>query len=274
MKATKVSVLKQWTNKVIQGDCLELMRYLPDDCVDLVLTDPPYGLNYKSSWTDVFDKIVGDVNLDWVEPFFAELHRITKPDCAFYIYTRFDSIPEFMFELRKFTKIYNLIVVPRTQLGGTGSLKSSFAPQNEFIIYAVKGNKPLQLTSTLKPSLRYRRDFCKKNVPEYLTRLPDYWHWCKAGIWNNDRVHPTQKDISALETAIKCSSVEGDVVFDPFVGSGSTAVAAKTLNRNFIGFEIDEDYVQIAGRRLINTGLASKAERMEANTALTFEDLC
>lgn len=113
----------------------------------------------------------------------------------------------------------------------------------------MKGKKKIESTQILKPSESYLKDKRKK-APEYITRLPDYWDWTKAGVPNNLRVHPTEKDLSALMVAIQCSTKEGDWVIDPFAGSGSTLLACKKLNRNCIGFEINEQYYKIIKERL------------------------
>lgn len=95
----------------------------------------------------------------------------------------------------------------------------------------------------MKPSEGYLKDK-RKSPKQWITRLPDYWHWTKAGVANNLREHVTEKDESALMVAIQCSTREGDVVLDPFSGSGSSLFAAKKLNRKAIGFEINNQMYQ------------------------------
>ena len=87
------------------------------------------------------------------------------------------------------------------------------------------------------------------------------------------RVHPTQKPLPLIKRIIERHSDPNDLILDPFLGSGTTAVAAKQLGRRFIGIEISDEYCKIATQRLVDTGVTSKANRILAGSPLTFEDL-
>ena len=106
-------------------------------------------------------------------------------------------------------------------------------------------------TEILKPSDTYLKD--KRYKPKkWLYRLPDNWNWTKASVHNaKDKLHPTEKNVSCIEDMLALSSSAGEVVLDPFMGSGTTGVACKNLNRNFIGMEIDEEYFEIAKERIL-----------------------
>ena len=81
--------------------------------------------------------------------------------------------------------------------------------------------------------------------------MPDNWHWTKASVHNaKDKLHPTEKNVSCIEDMLALSSSVSEVVLDPFMGSGTTGVACKNLNRNFIGMELDEIYFNIAKERI------------------------
>lgn len=236
-------------NVIMNEDCMVGLDLLDEKSVDCVLTDPPYGINYKSGWTDKFEKINNDEEVIDVELLFQKLDRVTKDDSAFYIYVGIQTMDIFMHELKKIATLRNLIVVPRTQKGGNGSLKQSFSPQNEFMLFATKGNKQIEQTKILKPSLSYQKDKRKK-APEYITRLPDFWDFARAGVPNNLRDHPMEKDISALSVAIQCSTKPGDLVLDVFSGTGSTLITSKMLGRNYVGFETDKVHFQKAENKL------------------------
>ena len=228
---------------IYNEDCIVGMNRIKDKSIDCVLTDPPYGINYKSGWSKKFSTIANDKELFNLEEFFKEIDRVTKDDSAIYIYIGIQTLDLFMSELKKIATIRNLITVPRTQKGGNGSLKQSFSPQNEFMLFATKGKKKIEETQILRPSKGYLKDKRKK-PKQWITRLPDYWHWTKAGVANNLRKHVTEKHESALMVAIQCSTQEGDTILDPFAGSGSSLFAAKKLNRKSIGFEIDGEMYQ------------------------------
>ena len=235
------------TNQIYYGDCIEFMKTLPNESIDLTVTDPPYLINYSSFRTN--SKVIkNDDNNKWVEPFFKELSRVMKNDSHFYCFCDFEMSADFLVEIRKYWKVRNLICIPRTIKGNGG--ERIFQQQFEFVIFATrnKGRK-FNETQILKPSDGYLKD--KRYKPkEWLYRLPDYWHWTKASEFNHDRLHPNQKNVSCLKDMISLSSNPGEIVFDPFCGSGSTLVAAKELDRLWVGCELDEKYFEVAKKRL------------------------
>jgi len=239
-----------YLNKVFNKDCVELMKEMPDEFIDLVVTDPPYLINY-TSYRLKSKTIANDDNDNWVEPFFKELARITKKETHLYCFTDFEMSAEFLIEIRKYWKVRNLLCIPRKIKGNGGS--RIFQQQFEYCIFATKGNKnkgrKFNDTKILKPSETYLKDK-RYNAKEWLYRLPNHWHWTTASEFNKDRLHPNQKNVDCLKDMITLSSNEGEVVFDPFSGSGSTLIAAKKLNRNYIGCEIDKDFYNKILKRL------------------------
>jgi len=224
---------------LLHGDCLELMEDIPDKSVDLVVTDPPYGINYKSFRTLKGD-IKGDNNLQWVNGFFNLLSKKVKEDSHLYCFTDFEMMPDFVFEIRKYWKIRNLINIPRSVRGNGG--ERIFQQQFEHCIFATKGKgKKFEQTKILKPSEGYKKDK-RYNAKEWLYRLPDYWHWTRASEHNLNRLHPTQKNVECIKNMIQLSSKEGDLILDPFAGVCTTAVACEELNRRWICIEAEKEY--------------------------------
>ena len=208
---------------LLQGDCLDLMKDIPDGSVDLILTDPPYGINFQSHRRkNVYAKIKNDLKLDWVDEYFAECKRILKDDTAIYCFCSWHNIDIFKYAFEKYFKLKNVIVWVKNN-HGSGDLKASYAPKHEFILYGNKG----------------RRIF-------YHKRMEDVFFANKTKNEN----HPTEKPVSLLELFIENSTQKNDVVFDGFMGSGSTGVACINTNRNFIGIELDEGYYNIAKKRI------------------------
>ena len=220
--------------KLLQGDCLELMKDIPDGSVDMIVTDPPYGMNYQSNRrkiTPQFEKIQGDVDInDWVSGFVEESYRVMKENTAIYMFASWHNIDIFKQEFEKKFKLKNIIVWNKNN-HGSGDLKGAYAPKYELILYGHKGR------STFR---------CK--------RLPDVQEYKKVN--GKDMLHPTQKPIDMLEIFIENNSDEGNVILDPFMGSGSTGVACKNTGRNFIGMELDETYFNIAKERIENHEVA------------------
>ena len=215
---------------LMQGDCLELMKGIPDAVVDMIVTDPPYGMNYQSNRrkiTPQFEKIQGDVDInDWLSGFVEESYRVMKENTAIYMFASWHNIDIFKQEFEKKFKLKNIIVWNKNN-HGSGDLKGAYAPKYELILYGHKGR------STFR---------CK--------RLPDVQKYKKVN--GKDMLHPTQKPIDMLEIFIKNNSDEGNIILDPFMGSGTTGVACKNLTRNFIGMELDEMYFNKAKERIEN----------------------
>ena len=205
------------------GDCLELMKNIPDGSVDLVLTDPPYGIDFQSNFRkNKFNKIENDIAVN--AEFLDECKRVLKDTGAFYCFTRWDVYPSWIEQISKMFKVKNCIVWFKRG-GGFGDLKKGYIYNHEFIIYCEEKNHRL--------NGKRRND-----VFEFAKDAPSTY------------VHPTQKPISLLKEIIERSSNEGGVVLDCFMGSGSTGVACVNTNRNFIGIELDEGYFNIAKKRI------------------------
>lgn len=210
-------------NKIYNMDCLEGMRTLPEKSVDLIITDPPYGIAYSSNYRKKkFDVVDNDdiTNVAWL----IYASRLLKPNGAIYCFTRWDVVGKWksMFEFFGL-KVKNCIVWDK-ELTGMGDLKGAYAPCHEIILYVSRNQHIL-----------------RRGRPRDLIRIKRI-----TGI----RKHPTEKPPELIRELILNSSDEGDLILDPFVGSGTTAVASVNTKRKFIGFEINKDYCEIANKRL------------------------
>ena len=207
-------------------DCLEGLKQMEDNSVDLIVTDPPYGIDFQSSWrteTERFDKLKGDNSIDTT--FLSECHRIMKDGSAVYLFTRWDVYPQWLEAIKeKGFQVKNLIVWDRV-VHGLGDLEGAYGPCHDFCIFATKGRHILR---------------GKRPIDVIRIQRPDPMKI----------KHPTQKPLELIKRLIKSSSDEGMVVCDPYMGSGTTALACKQTNRDFIGFEIEEKYVNVANKRL------------------------
>lgn len=219
--------LEKYLNKITQGDCLELMKELPYNSIDLIVTDPPYGINWQSSRriaTERFDYIKGDESVDvrWL----FDAYRVLKYGGAVYSFLRWDVLKDWQtgFINANF-KIKSCLVWDRI-IHGLGDLNGAYAPQYDNIIFAVKGKHQLRNRKRPRDVLRYQR------------------------VDHNKIIHPTQKPIGLIKYLVINSSDIDDIILDPFIGSGTTAVACKQLNRNFIGFDISKEYCEIARKRI------------------------
>ena len=217
-------------NKLYKGDCLELMKDIPDKSIDLIVTDPPYLIKYKTNRRknkhhDFCSEILNDDNYDLIRNYIKECYRVLKDDTAMYMFCNCDRVDYFKQELEKAGfNIKNMIIWVKNN-HTAGDLKAQFGKQYEIIFLANKG----------------RSLFNGK-------RITDVWNFDKVS--GNKQVHQNQKPVDLLEQCILKHSKEKDIVFDGFMGSGSTGVACKHTNRNFIGIELDDNYFEIAKKRI------------------------
>jgi len=205
------------TPNCILGDCIDVMRGLPAESIDFILTDPPYLVNYRSRDGRT---VANDNNDRWLRPAFAQMHRLLKPDSlalSFYGWNRVDLFFD-AWKAAGFQVVGHLVFRKRY-----GSSKRFFEYRHESAYLLAKGNA--------KPPA---------------APLPDVQDWQYTG----NRLHPTQKPVECLTPIIKAFCEPGAMVLDPFCGSGSTLVAAREAGCGFVGIELDADHHRTACNRL------------------------
>lgn len=211
-------------NKIHLADCMDILRQLPDKSVDLVLTDPPYGMEFVSGRRKVaYAKMEGDNGgLDWLPEWLEQVDRVSKDDAIWLVFCSWHNVDIFKREVARFRKVKNILVWVKNN-HGAGDLFCDFAPQYELVLFCNPGRKRL---NGKRPStvLRY-------------------------GSTGN-KLHPTQKPVDMFEELIKITSNENDIVLDPFSGSGTTAVACRNTGRQFILVEKDPRYHAESIKRL------------------------
>ena len=216
--------------KLYNGDCLEVMDRLIEEGVkvDCILCDPPYLIDYKCNRRvvlDEFDKILNDKNNhEMISKSIEKAYNILNDNSSIYMFCSWHNVDFFKKEFEKNFKLKNIIVWNKNN-HGTGDLKGSYAPKHEFILYGHKGrclNKSKRIADVID---------CKK-------------------VKSKEMTHPTEKPIELLSNFINMSTNENDIILDCFMGSGSTGVACVNTNRKFIGIELDNNYFDIASKRI------------------------
>ena len=218
-------------NKIYNEDCLEGMKDIPDSSIDLIVTDPPYLINYKTGnrkdKEHRFNKVIlNDDNEDLIKGYIKECYRILKDDTAMYMFCSAAKVDFFKTELEKYFAMKNMIIWEKDHFT-LGDLENTFGRKYEIVFLVNKGIK-------------------KFNGK----RLGDVWKFKR--VLGDKQVHQNQKPIELIEQCIEKHSDENDIIFDGFMGSGTTAVAAMNTNRRYIGFELDEYYYNVAMKRLNN----------------------
>ncbi len=205
------------TNQILQGDCTRVLRQLPDAFVDLIVTDPPYGVRYQ----DRFGRTVAnDDDPRRILGAFTDLHRVLKPDSLCISFYGWGLVDDFFRAWRSagFKPVGHIVWV------------KDYASRERFLRY------------------RHESAFLLAKGRPRLPRQPldDIQPWVYSG--NND--HPTQKAVRILTPLIETFTDPGQLVMDPFAGSGSTLVAALIKGRRYLGIELEEKYCSLIRERL------------------------
>lgn len=244
---------------IILGDSLKELKKIEDESIDLIVTDPPYNLSKNYGVTN--DNMEFDEYLNWSKEWLSECKRILKKDGTIYVFmgVRFISYIYTILEKDLGMHFNSWITWHYTQ--GIGKTRG-FSPRHEDILMFTKNKKfNFYLDNVRIPQKYYRsvnnmRGANPGNVWEF-----SHVHYCQDSRQN----HPTQKPEGLFERMILASSKKGDIVLDPFVGSGTALRVCQQLERKGIGIEINEDYVEGIKKRLKMpfTGFDSIDRRME-----------
>jgi len=213
---------------LIQGDCLKVMRKIPDNSIDLVLTDPPYNVIGKTQKWD--DKGQVDKFMCFTKDWLNECYRILKENTACYVFFGQKYIKEF-YKLKTKFDIKRMLIWHHPNLAKP--TRSVYLWTYDPIFYLVKGTP------------KFDANFSQQeNVDVFRYPKP------QSNFNKERRYHPTSKPLNLIKKLISPTTNEKDMVLDPFLGSGTTMKACLELNRNCIGVEIEPKYIQIAKKRL------------------------
>lgn len=244
---------------IYQGDCLEYLQRFDPGAIPLTVTSPPYniGKEYES---------IRDINdyIDWCESWIRQVHRVTSDDGAFWLNLGYVSlagrakaipIPYLLWDRVPFYLLQEIV----WNYGAGVAAKHSFSPRNEKFLWYVKSPDEyvFNLDEVRDPDVKYPNQ--KKNGKLKCNPLgknpTDVWQFPKVTS-GKDRSskertpHPAQFPIAVVDRIVKACSLPGDVILDPFLGSGSMIEAALRNDRLAIGFELNPQYVELAASRI------------------------
>jgi adenine-specific DNA-methyltransferase len=242
-----------------KGDCVELMKLLGEDVFDLVVTSPPYNIGKAYEQTRSLEDY-----LTWSEKWTKEVYRLTKAQGSFWLNLGYLTIPNkahaIPISYLLWDKIpFYLIQEVVWNYGAGVAAKRFFSPRNEKFLWYVKdaNSYTFNLDDVRDPNVKYPNQ--KKNGKIKVNPLgknpTDVWQIPKVTSGQNrsskERTpHPAQFPKALIERIIKSSSNEGDIILDPFMGSGTTAEVALQNNRAVVGFELKKDYIDVSAERL------------------------
>ena len=255
---------------VYLADCMDLMKIIPPGSVDVVFADPPYrlstgGVTVKSGRLAPVDKGAWDRSMGFAEDhrfnvrWLKQASRILKPDGTIWVTGTHHIIFSLGFALQTMRfKIINQIAWAKPD-PPPNALHTAFTHAHETLLWASKAG-----------SSRYTFNYNLINCQDPSAQLSSVWHI--PSVPKNEKLHgyhPTQKPLRLVRRAIVASSTEGDLIFDPFSGSGTSGVASKELGRFFVGAEKEGEYAELAGRRI---GAAERAGVLREIPHLSGED--
>ncbi|PIN90999.1 hypothetical protein COU57_02465 [Candidatus Pacearchaeota archaeon CG10_big_fil_rev_8_21_14_0_10_32_14] len=209
-------MIKEWINQIVCGDALNLIKDLPNESIDLILTDPPYGIKKEG--------IKNSSDLETFYYLLPECYRVLKENGFFITFFSTKLLPE-IFKKNPF--VYHWQFILNCPLGSVRS-PIGFSKYMSCLVFK-KGNPKI---------IKWNKDIFNDSPSKMVE--PD------EGFIN----HPTPKPKQFISELLKMFSKENDIILDPFIGSGSTALACFLTNRKFIGFEIEKEYCDLATNRL------------------------
>jgi len=247
-------MLADYLDKVINGDCLEVMSTIEDNSVDMCFADPPFNLEKK--YTSYKDQKPTEEYLAWCEKWLLELVRITKPTGSIFVH----NIPKW---LTYYASILNDIAYFRHWIAWdamSNPLGKTLLPAHYGVLFYTKEPKGFKFYEIRAPHKRcrlcgsYLKDYGgkKDQMHPFGALVSDVWtdiHRIRHSVRRDE--HPCQLPVPLLERIVLMSTDPGDIVLDPFLGTGTTAISAKALGRHFVGIDLDPEYVKIANKKLV-----------------------
>jgi len=251
--------LENIVNKTINADLFDVIDNLPDKFVDLMIIDPPYNL-YKAFNTVKFSEMSIDNYSNWLDSWLKKLVRLLKDEASIYICGDWKTSTSIHLVGQKYFYVQNRITWERDK--GRGALKNwknnsediwFFTRSKKYTFNAEAVKHRRKVIAPYTDERKKPKDWEKTENGNFrLTYPSNLWNDITVPFWSmpENTEHPTQKPEKLIAKLILASSNEGDLVFDPFLGSGTTSVVAKKLNRRYLGVEKDFYFSCIAEKRL------------------------
>lgn len=256
LSAVERELPSELIDRIVLGDSIELMKRIPPRSFDLIIADPPYNMR-KNFAGEVFSRMDGEEYAEYTENWISLASELLKDGGTMYVCCDWRSGPSVYAALAKRLNVKNRITWQREK--GRGS-KSGWKSCHEDIYHAVKGEgsfhpeRVMQRRRVLAPYTEggEAKDWIETENGRFRDTYPsNFWDDITVPFWSmpENTEHPTQKPEKLIAKLILASSNEGDLVFDPFLGSGSTAAVARKLNRYYFGIEKSPEYAAVAACR-------------------------
>ena len=261
-------------NKIYNQDCIDGMKAIPDGKIDLIVTDPPFAINFKakkanynrtasrvlSGYNEITKENYYEFTLNWM----SQCFRILKESGGMYVFSGWNNLADILNAIEEIGFITVNHIIWKYQFGVVTNRK--FVTSHYHCLYICKNDKKRKFF----PYERFSKEE-KNNQGRSLhyKDKEDVWE-IKREYWTGDEKTPTKLPAEIIKKILQYSSEEGDLVFDPFLGSGQTAVVSKLLKRNYMGFEIVKEYFDFISKRLKSNSYRIKSSNDKSNTIDTW----
>jgi site-specific DNA-methyltransferase (adenine-specific) len=258
LSARDVNGPESFKNRTVCGDAFEILPLLPEKSFDLIFADPPYNLT-KNFGESTFRQVSLEAYERWLDEWLAPAARLLKPTGSIYICGDWRSSAAIQKAGMKYFRLQNRITWEREK--GRGA-RANWKNASEDIWFFTASDRYVFNLDAVKTKRRVLAPYTENGRPKdwerseegnfRLTHPSNLWTDLTVPFWSmpENTDHPTQKPEKLLAKIILASTNEGDLVLDPFAGSGTTAVVAKKLNRAYCGIELDEKYCLLTEKRL------------------------
>lgn len=259
-----MTVSLNYIDLIRQGDCIDLMSVMPSDHVDLVITDPPFAIDFKAKRTNYnrsegrvlegYNEIQAQDYQAFTNAWLKQATRLLKDSGSMYIFSGWNHLKELLIAIDEcdLTMVNHLIW--KYQFGV--ATKRKYVTSHYHCLYVCKDDKKRRFY----PYARFSKDEkTDSGGSAHYKDKEDVWQ-IKREYWQGDKKTPTKLPAEIIRKILAYSSEKGDVVLDPFLGSGQVAVVSKMEGRHYIGFEIVPEYYEFASERIASGKYRIKAE--------------
>ncbi len=259
-------------NKIYNMDCVEGMKCIPDNTIDLVVTDPPFAINFKAKrnnyhrtasrvlegYNEISKEKYFDFTLEWMK----EVYRILKESGSMYVFSGWNNLKDILIAIDKLGFVTINHIIWKYQFGVV--TKRKFVTSHYHCLYVCKNDEKRKFS----PYSRYNKESKSQTGKSlHYEDKEDVWI-IKREYWTGDQKTPTKLPAELVKKILMYSSEEQDIILDPFLGSGQVAVVSKMLNRQYVGFEIVKEYYEFAKERLEKNLYRIKEDYKESTQTL------
>jgi len=265
----------KFANKIYNADCVEGMQDLPAGVIDLVITDPPFAIDFKAHRTNYnrtqsrviegYKEIPAEKYLDFTLAWMREVYRVVRRTGSVFVFSGWNNLKDILIAADDVGFVTVNHIIWKYQFGV--ACRRRFVTSHYHCIFLCKDDAKRKFF----PNARFDKNAKAENGGSLRYQdMEDVWA-IKREYWHGDKKTPTKLPSELVEKILSYASEEGDLVLDPFLGSGQVAVVSKMHNRQYTGFEVAEEYYAFAKERLDKNAYRITADRDESQRLPLFD---